>query len=155
MEKEDLQMSTKPEPPIDQARKLESWPSTSQQSGKVFTALPPEKVVMKVNDLSPGENALIHAINDNSKALIGQGKEVVRLLSEMQLTQRNFLDQMLQGRSAPGIRPRENYGKPPETPGEKKIVTCGTKNFDGCGAPIYWKDRKPLNPDGSPHHCQR
>ena len=36
---------------------------------------------------------------------------------------------------------------------EHKTSKCGSKNFQGCGADIYWKDRKPFNPDGTAHRC--
>lgn len=115
-----------------------------------------------IDGLTNGERLLVQTIESNSKALLQKTAEVVRLLSEMQLTQRNFLSQLTGGApqaSTTAIRPRENYDKPPEPPKGKLLTKCGNANFAGCGAPIYF-DRvegkpRPFNPNGSAHRCQR
>jgi hypothetical protein len=47
----------------------------------------------------------------------------------------------------------ERRAPPPAAP-TRKMSKCGSATFRGCGADIYWEDRKPFNPDGSAHRCQ-
>jgi hypothetical protein len=60
-----------------------------------------------------------------------------------------------EARRAIDRRTPESAPPPSQPPIPRKMTKCGSATFTGCGAEIYWKDKRPFNADGSEHHCQR
>jgi len=64
-----------------------------------------------------------------------------------------------------GIKPREDFTKPPTMTKARKLVKCGYKadgskstTFEGCGKDIYWnpKEKTYRNADDdTPHRCRQ
>ena len=48
----------------------------------------------------------------------------------------------------------ERRTPPPAAP-TRKMSKCGSATFRGCGADIYWENKRPHNPDGTEHHCRQ
>jgi hypothetical protein len=83
---------------------------------------------------------------DFEKQLLGELAEIHNRLSEI-------LAELRDSKARQKIADRTPPAGQEPAKIERKISKCGSKNFQGCGADIIWKDRKPFNPDGTAHRC--
>jgi hypothetical protein len=44
---------------------------------------------------------------------------------------------------------------PPPAALTRKMSKCGSATFRGCGADIYWENKRPYNADGTEHRCKK